>query len=40
MEETRTLLGDALYEKRVAEGASASLTEAIAATIRLQSDRA
>jgi tetratricopeptide (TPR) repeat protein len=38
MEETRALLGDALYETRIAEGAAASPTETIAATIRLQSD--
>jgi tetratricopeptide (TPR) repeat protein len=38
MEQTRALLGNELYETRIAEGASASPTEIIAATIRLQSD--
>jgi hypothetical protein len=38
MEQTRAILGAAVYETRIAEGASASQTEIIAATIRLQSD--
>ncbi|HVO00663.1 MAG TPA: tetratricopeptide repeat protein [Candidatus Cybelea sp.] len=37
MEKTRALLGDPLYGTRIAEGASWSPTEAIAATVRLQS---